>query len=115
MRNFPSGKAPGASRFSIRYDRLAHIKKSPRRFLRDEPGFLDQLDIGRGTAVSDRRLICVHLDDRVVDSHGRKSRKNVLDGVHPDRAFADGGGALDRFQVRDVRIDRRLVRPDPCV
>ena len=34
----------------------------------------------------------------------------MLDRVHPDRAFPDGGGALDRLQVRDVRVNSRLVR-----
>ena len=34
----------------------------------------------------------------------------MLDRVHADRAFADGGGALDRFQIVDLRVDRRLVR-----
>ncbi len=29
--------------------------------------------------------------------------------VHAHRAFPDGGGALDRFQVFDFRVDRRLV------
>ncbi len=33
----------------------------------------------------------------------------MLDRVHAHRAFADGGGALDRFQVFDFRVDRRLV------
>ena len=35
--------------------------------------------------------------------------KHVLDRVHAHRAFADRGRALDRFQVRDRRVDRRLV------
>ena len=34
----------------------------------------------------------------------------MLDGVHAHRAFADRGRALDRLQVLDLRVDRRLVR-----
>ena len=34
----------------------------------------------------------------------------MFDRVHPDRAFADGGGALDRFQILDVGVNHRLIR-----
>ena len=90
-------------------DRLADVENPARRFLRDDARFLDQLDIGPRAAVADRRLVRVHLDDRVIDAHGGERGENVLDGVHAHRSFADRGRALDRFQVLDRRVDRRLV------
>ena len=33
----------------------------------------------------------------------------MLYGVNADRSFANGGGAFDRLQVFDARIDRRFV------
>jgi hypothetical protein len=34
----------------------------------------------------------------------------MLDRVHPDCAFANGGSSIDRFEVRDVGINHWLVR-----
>ena len=90
-------------------NRLPHRENPPRRLLRHDSGLLDQLNVRECAAVADRGLIRIHLDDGVVHAHGGEGRKNVLDGMHPHRAFADGGGALDCFQVVDSRIDRRFV------
>jgi len=34
----------------------------------------------------------------------------MLDRMHPHRAVADGRRAFDRFQIVDLRVNRRLVR-----
>ena len=86
-------------------NRLADVKDLARRFLRDDAGFFDQLDVGLRAAVADRRLVCVHLDDGVVHTHGGERGEHVLHRMHPHRAFADRGRALDGFQVLDLRVD----------
>ena len=89
---------------------LAHIEKSAWRFLRDRAGLFDHFYVGRGAAIANRRLVRGHLDDRVIHPHRTQRGKHMLDRVHPDRPFPDRGGALDRLQVCDVRINGRLVR-----
>src|SRR6266446_9541220 len=89
---------------------LAHVEKSAWRFLRGRAGFFDHLDVRRSAAIPNRRLVRVHLDDRVIHPHCTQRGKYVLDRVHPDRTFPDRGGAFDRLQVYDVRINGRLIR-----
>ena len=85
------------------------MKEQSRRFLRHDAGFSNRLDIGQGAAVANRRLVRVHLHDRVIDAKPGEGRKHMLDGVHPDRAFADRCRALNRFHVGYRGVDRRLV------
>ncbi len=85
------------------------MKNSTRHFLRRGARFLNQLDVRLCAAIADWWLVRIHFDDRVVDAHRRKRRQNVLDRVHADRAFADGGGALDRFHIFDPGIDRWFI------
>src|SRR2546430_9591556 len=89
---------------------LAHVEESARRLLCCRSGFLDHLHIWHGTAIADRRLVRVHLDDGVIHSHRAQGGKHVLDRMHPDRPFADRGGAFDHLQVGDVRVNGRLIR-----
>ncbi len=77
--------------------------------MRDNPCSFDQFDICAGAAISDRRLICVHFDDRVVHPHGGKRRKYMLDRVHAHRAFANRCRPLDRFEIIDLGVNRRLL------
>jgi hypothetical protein len=51
---------------------FANVEESARRFLRDDPRFLDQLDVGLRAAIADRRLVRVHFDDGVINAHGYK-------------------------------------------
>ena len=96
--------------FRLHVNRFAHLENLARRFLREHARFLDQLDIKPRAAVADRRLVCVHLHDRVVHAHGRERREHMLDRMNAHRSLADGRRALDRFQILDPRVDRRLVR-----
>ena len=73
------------------------------------PAFLMQFDEGLRRAVADRRLVGVHLDEGVVDAHAGEGGDDVLDGVHLDRAFGEGGGALDGLDVVDIGVDEGLV------
>ena len=63
--------------------RFADIEKCSGGFLRADARPLDHIDIGLCAAISDRRLVRIHLNDRVVHAHGGKSGKHVLDRVHP--------------------------------
>ena len=95
--------------FCLDVHRLVDTEKFSGRILRDNTGSLDHVDIRLRAAVTDRRFVRVHLDGRIVHPHGGERRENVLDGVHPDRPFANRRGALDHFQIVDPGIDRRLV------
>ena len=83
------------------------------------PAFLMQLDEGPRRAVADRRLVGVHLDERVVDAHAGEGGDDVLDGVDLDRALGEGGGALDGLDLVDAasmngwsgRSMRRNLKP----
>ena len=72
--------------------------------------FLFRLDLnGLIAAVADGRFVRVHLHDRIVHAHREKRGQHVFDRVHAHRAFADGRGALDHFEIVDLRVNRRLI------
>ena len=97
------------ARFRFDVHRFAHVEKFSRRFLRNDAGFLDQIDIRLRAAVTNRRFVCVHFHDSVVHAHRRERGEDMLDCVHSHRAFADGRRALDGLQIFDLRVNRRLV------
>ena len=78
--------------------------------MREDTGFFDHFDIGRSTAVADGWFVGVHFDNGIVDAHCAEGRQHMLDRVHPDRAFTDRRSALNRFQIGDVRVNRRFIR-----
>ncbi len=85
------------------------MKEFSRRFLRREAGAVDHVDIRLRAAVADRRFVRIHFHDRVVYAHREKRGQDVFDRVDAHRSFADGGGALDRFKIVDLRVNRRLI------
>ena len=85
--------------------RVADIEEFSRLLLRSDTGLADEIDVWLSAAIANWRFVRVHLHDGVVHAHGPQRRQHVLDRVHAHRAFADGRGALDGFQVSDVRVD----------
>src|SRR5439155_5314252 len=89
--------------------RLAHVEEFSPLLLGHYTGFLDEIDIGLCAAVSDWWLVCIHLDDGVVHAHCRERGQNMLHCVHSHRPLTDSRGALDRFEILDLRIDGPLI------
>jgi len=53
-------------------------------------------------------VICVHFDDRVVPPW-RKAPQVHARRVHAHRAFANRCRPLDRFEIIDLGVNRRLL------
>ena len=103
----------GEERAGFRLDvkRLAHLEIAPRGLLRGErrTGGSARETAARCRRRSGGSLASISMMALSIPMPGERG-EHVLDGLHLHRAFGDGGGALDRFDVLDARIDRRLVR-----
>jgi hypothetical protein len=89
--------------------RVSRAKEFSRFFLRDHTGFTDEIHICLRAAIAYWWFVGVHFHNRVVHTQRPQRREHVFDGVHAHRAFANCSGALDRLQVLDFRVDRRLI------
>ena len=91
-------------------ERFGDLDITTIRILSDDACLLDECDVGRGTTITDRRLIGIHLNEGIIDSHARESGKNMLDGVYLHRPLNQRGGPLDGLHVTSCGVYHRFIR-----
>lgn len=93
----------------VEVDRFTDFPGFTGLVLRFEASLFDEFDVWFGGAVSDGRLVGIHLDEGIVDAHAGEGGDDVFDGVDADGADGEGGGSLDCFDPVDVGVDEGFV------
>ena len=88
------------------HDRLPRFEEGARSVLLDDASLLDHAHVGRGAAIADGRLVGVHFDEGIVDTHAGQRGEHVLNGMNLYAAFDQRRGALHRFDVFDPGFDQ---------
>ena len=92
---YADSDGPTAAHVSQHARAVVKIDVGAKGVLLNNAGFFDHRDVSGGAAIADRRLVGVHLNDRVINAHARKRGENVLDGVNLHRALDERCRALD--------------------
>ena len=100
-------------------DRAADLDRRSRRFLRNDPGTIQQEHERRRGAVEDRRLRSIDLDHGIVDAAARKCRHHMFDGADPRIAVREHRGETGVNHAiearRDVDADVGAAEHDPMI
>ena len=88
---------------------MPRLEGRARHLLINDAGLKDQADIGGGTAVADRGLIGIHLDESVVHPQAGESREDMLHGLDLGIPLHERRGALDGLHMVDEGVDDRFV------